>query len=73
MDSKELGEYDSSEGDAYTSADSGKVEPCIGEACCTVGMVYDNTGWYGRSSFEASCSLSAPAKRPQHDSGIKQS
>lgn len=43
MDSKELGEYDSSEGDAYTSADSGKVEPCIGEACCTVGMVYDNT------------------------------
>ena len=43
MDSTELDEYDSSEGDVYTSADSGKNEPCIGEACCTTGMTYDET------------------------------
>lgn len=43
MDSTELGEYDSSEGDIYTSADSGDNEPCIGEACCSNGMVYDES------------------------------
>lgn len=43
MDSTELGEYDSSEGDIYTSADGGNNEPCMGEACCSKGMVYDET------------------------------
>ena len=43
MDSQQMEEYNSSEGDIYTGEGSDKADTCVGEECCTTGMTYNET------------------------------